>query len=170
MVWEISYFDMCDLLRLDWISGSGKKTNFEEIIKISKHSIKKGSKVFIGSDSFITKKKVNFATAICLYGGGASSRYFFAREHLPENNFKVLVTRITEEVRRSVDLAEHIMTNHNIKSDNIELHIDVSPFYMKNGTSKFCDMLRGYVTGAGFECRVKPQAWASQSVADKHSK
>jgi predicted RNase H-related nuclease YkuK (DUF458 family) len=31
-------------------------------------------------------------------------------------------------------------------------------------------MLRGYVTGAGFECRVKPNAWASQTVADKHSK
>lgn len=161
---------MCELLRLNWVSGSGKKTNFEEIIKILKDSIKKGSKVFIGSDSFTTKNRVNFASAICLYGGQASSRYFFAREYLPKNKFKILVTRITEEVRRSVELAEHIMSNHNIKSDNIELHIDVSPFHMKNGTSKFCDMLKGYVTGAGFECRVKPQAWASQSVADKHSK
>ncbi|MBT6231794.1 MAG: hypothetical protein HOI51_00285 [Nitrosomonadales bacterium] len=128
------------------------------------------SKVFIGSDSFTTKNKVNFASAICLYGGQAPSRYFFAREYLPQDNFNALVTRITEEVRRSVELAEHIMTNHDVNSDNIELHIDVSPFHMKNGTSKYCDMLKGYVTGAGFECRVKPQAWASQSVADKHSK
>ncbi|MBT7243789.1 MAG: hypothetical protein HN879_10280 [Flavobacteriaceae bacterium] len=170
MILEISYFDMCELLRLNWVSGSGKKTNFKEIIKILKDSIKKGSKVFIGSDSFTTKNKVNFASAICLYGGQAPSRYFFAREYLPQDNFNALVTRITEEVRRSVELAEHIMTNHDVNSDNIELHIDVSPFHMKNGTSKYCDMLKGYVTGAGFECRVKPQAWASQSVADKHSK
>jgi predicted RNase H-related nuclease YkuK (DUF458 family) len=161
---------MCELLRLNWVSGSGKKTNFKEIIKILKDSIKKGSKVFIGSDSFTTKNRVNFASAICLYGGQAPSRYFFAREYLPQDNFNALVTRITEEVRRSVELAEHIMTNHDVNSDNIELHIDVSPFHMKNGTSKYCDMLKGYVTGAGFECRVKPQAWASQSVADKHSK
>ena len=161
---------MCDLLNLSWVSGSGEEKKFDEIVKILKDSLKKGSKIFIGSDSFMTKRKVNFATAICLYGGSGSSRYFFAREYLPQKSFNVLVSRITEEVRRSVDLAEHIMTNYNIKSKDIELHIDVSPFYMKNGTSKFCDMLRGYVTGAGFECRVKPEAWASQTVADKHSK
>jgi len=167
---EILHFDMCSLRSLNWLSGSGNKTSFEEIIQILKDSINKGSKIFIGSDSYINKRKVNFATALCLYGGESLNRYFFAREHLPEKSFKVLVTRITEEVRRSVELAEYIMNNYNVDSDKIELHIDVSPFYMKNGTSKFCDMLRGYVTGAGFECRVKPQAWASQSVADKHSK
>ena len=161
---------MCDLLKLNWLSGSGEEKSFEEIIEILKDSIKKGSKIFIGSDSFPTKRKVNFATAVCIYGGDSSSRYFFARDRLPKSNFSALVTRITEEVRRSVELAEYMMHNYNIKSKDIELHIDVSPFYMKNGTSKFCDMLRGYVTGAGFECRVKPEAWASQSVADKHSK
>ena len=81
-----------------------------------------------------------------------------------------MVTRITEEVRRSVDLAEYIIKKENIESENIELHIDVSPFNLKNGTSRFSDMLKGYVTGAGFECRVKPDAWASQTVADRHSK
>lgn len=163
-------FKMCDLIDLKWLSGSGEKKTFEEIIKISKRFLTKGSKIFIGSDSFINKKKINFATAICLYGGDVPSRYFFAKDHVPESRFNVLVTRITEEVRRSVELAEYMMENYNINSENIELHIDVSPFHMKNGTSKFSEMLRGYVAGAGFECRVKPEAWASQSVADKHSK
>ena len=67
-------------------------------------------------------------------------------------------------------MAEHLMESHKIKSEDIELHIDVSPFQSKTATSKFSDMLRGYVTGAGFECKLKPDAWASQSVADKHSK
>jgi predicted RNase H-related nuclease YkuK (DUF458 family) len=44
------------------------------------------------------------------------------------------------------------------------------PFNLKNATSKFSDMLKGYVAGAGFECRIKPDAWASQSIADRHSK
>lgn len=161
---------MCDLINLKWLSGSGETKDFEEIIAILKKSLSKGSRIFIGSDSFPNKKKVNFATAVCLYGGEVPSRYFFARETVPDNSYKVLVTRMTEEVRRSVELAEHIMNNYDIESKDIELHIDVSPFYTKNGTSKFSDMLRGYVTGAGFECRVKPEAWASQSVADKHSK
>ena len=62
------------------------------------------------------------------------------------------------------------MNFENIESENIDLHIDVSPFNLKNGTSKFSDMLKGYVAGAGFECRIKPDAWASQTVADRHSK
>ena len=80
---------MCDLIDLNWVSGSGKEKKFDEIIKILKESLKKGSKIFIGSDSFISRKKINFATAICLYGGTGSSRYFFARDHVPKNDFKV---------------------------------------------------------------------------------
>jgi len=161
---------MCDLLKLKWFTGSDKEIKFEDIISNIKESLVKGSKVFIGTDSFISKSRINFATAICLYGGESSSRYFFSKQYIPKNTYKVLVTRITEEVRRSVELAEHLMTNHSIDSNNIELHIDVSPFNTNNATSRFSDMLKGYVTGAGFECKVKPNSWAAQSIADKHSK
>jgi len=161
---------MCDLLKLRWFTGSNKEIEFEDIVSNIKESLSKGSKVFIGTDSFISKTRINFATAICLFGGDSSSRYFFSREHISRMTYKVLVTRITEEVRRSVDLAEHLMTNCSIDPDNIELHIDVSPFNTNNATSRFSDMLKGYVQGAGFECKVKPNSWAAQSVADKHSK
>ena len=160
---------MCNLKNHNWVSGSGKSVSFEDITNIVKDCIEGGSKVFIGSDSFTSKNKVNFATVICLYGSDVS-RYFFSREYLPKNKFSALVTRITEEVRSSVELAEYLMNSHNIDQKNIELHIDVSPFNLKNATSKFSDMLKGYVAGAGFECRIKPDAWASQSIADRHSK
>lgn len=161
---------MCDLLKLKWFTGSNKEIQFDDVVSSVKEALTKGSKVFIGTDSFISKSRINFATAICLYGGDSSSKYFFSRQYVPKKTYKALVTRITEEVRRSVELAEHLMTTHNIDSNDIELHIDVSPFQSKTATSKFSDMLKGYVTGAGFECKVKPNAWASQSVADKHSK
>ena len=32
------------------------------------------------------------------------------------------------------------------------------------------DMLKGYVQGYGVDYRLKPDAWASQTIADKHSK
>ena len=153
-----------------WITGSGQQIDFYEILKILKYNTLKGSRIFIGTDSFVSNNKICFASAVCLYGTGGPSRYFFFKEKVKKRPFNVLVTRITEEVRRSVELAEYIMETNDIESENIELHIDVSPFNMNNGTSRFSDMLRGYVTGAGFECRVKPNAWASQTVADKHSK
>jgi len=161
---------MCRLKNLNWFAGIGSAVAFEEIIKIIKQSIGKGSKIFIGSDSFMTRKQVKFATAICLHGGNQRGRYFFTKEFTPDKPYKVLVSRITEEVTRSVEIAEFLMNEHDIDPDLIELHVDVSPFNANNGTSKFSDMLRGYVAGAGFECRVKPNAWASQTVADKHSK
>ena len=37
-------------------------------------------------------------------------------------------------------------------------------------TKKFVDALTGYTKSAGFACKIKPDAWASASVADKHSK
>ena len=161
---------MCELLKLKWYTGKDTEIEFDNVTDIIKEHLSKGAKVFIGTDSFISKSRTNFATAICLYGGDYPSRYFFSRQYVPKNTYKVLVTRITEEVRRSVEMAEYLMENHKIKSEDIELHIDVSPFQSKTATSKFSDMLRGYVTGAGFECKLKPDAWASQSVADKHSK
>ena len=63
-----------------------------------------------------------------------------------------------------------LMEEYNFNPANIELHLDVSPFSAGNATSKFSDMLKGYVQGYGFDYRLKPEAWASQSIADKHSK
>ena len=39
-------------------TGAKMPYDFEEIIKIIKQSIGKGSKIFIGSDSFMTRKQV----------------------------------------------------------------------------------------------------------------
>ena len=97
-------------------------------------------------------------------------RYFFYKEFEKPNQYKQLAVRITEEVRRSVELAESILEECDLDPKNIELHLDVSPFEKNNSTSRLSIMLRGYVQGAGFNCKVKPNAWASQTVADRHSK
>lgn len=158
------------LEQFKWYTGSDKEIDFYQIINKVKSCVSNGGKVFIGSDSFISKSKVNFATAICLYGDSKGGRYFFHKECLPKRKFNVLVYRITEEVRRSVETGEYFMNEHSIEPSKIELHIDVSPFHAKAATSSFADMLSGYVTGAGFACKIKPDGWAAQSVADKHSK
>ena len=52
----------------------------------------------------------------------------------------------------------------------IELHLDVSNTNKESKTSKFADMLIGYAKGSGFDCKIKPEAFAAYCVADKHSK
>ena len=60
MILEISYFDMCELLRLNWVSGSGKKTNFKEIITLDylSHIKLKNKKInHTESETFISKSE-----------------------------------------------------------------------------------------------------------------
>ena len=154
----------------NWRAASGEGVTLSEIIQTCKKFIPKGSRVFIGSDSFATNSKINFATVICVYGRGISSKYFFAKQFVEKNRYRNLASRITEEVRRSVELAELLKQHYMIDPVNIELHLDVSSPKTKNGTSKYSEMLKGYVKGAGFSCKIKPNAWASQTIADRHSK
>ena len=154
----------------DWNSGSNIKVDFATIKKIILDNVSKGARLYIGSDSYIARKKVCFATALCLHSLITNGRYFFYKEYVKLNQFAQLSVRITEEVRRSVELAEKVMLECGLAPENIELHLDVSPFEKNNSTSKLSVMLKGYVQGAGFDCKIKPNAWASQTVADKHSK
>ena len=80
------------------------------------------------------------------------------------------MSRITEEARLSIEIAEYLHNVIGIDKSNIELHLDISPSHKDTKTSKFSDALKGYVMGTGYDCKLKPYAWASQSVADKHSK
>jgi predicted RNase H-related nuclease YkuK (DUF458 family) len=154
----------------DWYSGSGQKTNIQDIYTSLKLHTKSNNKIFIGTDSFVSREKVCFASAICLHGESVA-KYFFIKEYDEPKKYVALVSRITEEVRRSVEIAENIIHECDISANKVELHIDASPFDMrKTGTARFSEMLKGYVNGAGFACKTKPDAWASQTVADRHSK
>ena len=49
-------------------------------------------------------------------------------------------------------------------------NFDISASSKNNGTSRFAELLTGYAKSTGFECKIKPYAFAAASVADKHSK
>jgi predicted RNase H-related nuclease YkuK (DUF458 family) len=161
---------MKHLIKKNWTTGSNQQIDFYEILKVMKEHIIRGARVFIGSDSFISSKKVCFASAVCLYGSDLGGRYFFFKEYENKKPHDILISRITEETRRSLEIACFLMEEYSFDPSLIELHLDVSPFAAGNATSKFSDMLKGYVQGYGFDFRLKPDAWASQSIADKHSK
>ena len=152
-----------------WHTGAGYEISMEEIFKvIIKHTKNNGS-VFVGCDSHVIKNQCIFSTAICLHGaeGQRGGRYFYKRDKLQSKNFPSMLMRLTKEVEKSIEIASTISEYD--EKIHIEIHIDASS--RKEGqTHKFADMLMGYAKGAGFDCKVKPEAWASNSIADKHSK
>ena len=152
---------------LTWVTGSGNEVLFDEISKqINDMSINNGM-VFIGTDSSIVGEKCIFATAICLHKEGSGGKYFFVRSKHPTKSFSTLFQRMVTEVEKSVLTA--VAVSEKNPSAEIEIHLDIGKS-KKSKTRFFIDTLTGYAKSAGFNCKIKPYAWASASVADKHSK
>jgi predicted RNase H-related nuclease YkuK (DUF458 family) len=153
----------------EWFTGAGDRISFEEILNvIAEHSAEEGT-VYIGSDSMVQKQKCIFCTAICLLGDTKqSNRYFIRRTKNDAKEFKTLLQRITMEVQNSIDMGMKLLEF--CPTIKIELHLDVSDSNKESRTSKFADMLIGYAKGSGFDCKIKPEAFAAYCVADKHSK
>jgi len=153
-----------------WRTGEGTTVSYEEMYVDIKRHVTLNGLIYIGTDSFMSKNKCTFASAICLHGadGQSGGKYFFRKVSFKREKFGGLVHRITQEVQQSIEIA--LMVTDSVPDAEIELHLDISPANKQNGTSQFADMLTGFAKGSGFNVKVKPNAWASQSVADKHSK
>jgi len=153
-----------------WFTGSGYEIEFNEILLLIKDHIDDNGKIFIGTDSFLSKGNCIFAKAICLHKGEnqLGGKYFIQRTQYKSLPFKTLVVRMLAEVERTVTLALSISEVY--VNAPIEIHIDVSSSNPKAKTSAFSEMITGYAKSSGFSYKVKPHSWASSSVADKHSK
>ena len=153
-----------------WKTPNGNEISYDEVIEqVRKHS-NNGGRTYLGTDSFVERNRCVFATAICFHGAHKQKggQYLYRRTYHNRGEFPVLVTRILAEVQNTVELA--LSVSSEVPQAQIELHLDISSADAGNGTSRFCKMLTGYAESSGFTYKIKPEAWASQSVADKHSK
>ena len=158
------------MLKTTWNTGSKDIIQFNDIIEQIKIHCKYNGTVYIGTDSFFIKNKCIFSTAICLYGADnqQGGRYFYTKTSLNKKKFPELSIRMIKEAENTIILANNIIGL--IPSAKLELHLDISPQENNEGTSHLANMLVGYVKGSGYECRIKPHAFAAASIADKHSK
>jgi len=158
------------MFKTTWNTGSKDIIDYNDIIEQIKIHCKYNGTVYIGTDSFFIKNKCIFSTAICLYGADnqQGGRYFYTKTSLNKKKFPELSIRMIKEAENTIILANNIIEL--IPSAKLELHLDISPQENNEGTSHLANMLVGYVKGSGYECRIKPHAFAAASIADKHSK
>jgi predicted RNase H-related nuclease YkuK (DUF458 family) len=128
----------------------------------------RGGKLYIGADSMFYTNKCCFATVIALHDANQKiAKYYYRRLNKKSSQYKDLKIKILEEVNLAIQTADFVL---NIcPSAEIELHIDIST-KKKNLTSKLYNTVKGWVTGLGYNLKVKPHSWASTSVADWHTK
>ena len=154
----------------DWYCGSGPEISYHEILNLARIHTQNGGTIFIGTDSHVERRECIFSTVICLHGAESQTggRYFFKKTRFNAYKFPTILERITLEVEKSVQLS--LRLHNECPEANIEIHLDISSSDKKAKTSSYADMLIGYARGVGFECKVKPDAFAASSIADKHSK
>jgi hypothetical protein len=146
--------------------SAGTETSLQDIVNLI--SADHEYEIFVGSDSQIHKKlkKVVYVTCVVLYKKGKGGKIFMSRE--PQKFSPCLRERLMNEVWRSLSVAFEMKK---ILPANVELiiHVDVNP-KKKFKSSDYCQELVNMVTGQGFKCRVKPDAFGASNVADKFSK
>ena len=146
-----------------WFTGSGTTCSYAEVLQTLAEI--DPDEIHVGCDSHLKQTQYIFAMVVCIKGHGGW-RYFVRRVKYPDSSFPVLKMRLQHEVVLSVSLADALRS---IKDRDFWIHADLneSPTYRSNQSLK---QLTNYIKGMGFKYLVKPLAWASCSVADKHAK
>ena len=145
-----------------WFGGNGvsytEREVFEELSSLNP------SKVYVGCDSQPVKDHLVFALAVCILDSGA--RYWIRRTSVSPSLYPSLSLRLINEVVEACLCANKIRERLDV---DVAVHADVnaSSKYPSNRVEK---QVINYIKGMGFEYAVKPDSWASCSVADRHSK
>jgi hypothetical protein len=167
----------------------------KELIDYKKEMPEIKHKIVIGTDSEVKEKGVEFVCVVAVHRIGKGGRYFWSRIY-DEKKFD-LRTRIYQEAVISLALAGALLEKelelHDMKVDmgqsiaeifkslenesknglnreiiftnELEIHVDIG----QNGPTR--EMIReivGMVRGSGFFVKIKPEAFAAATLADKH--
>ena len=152
-----------------WKSGSKENITLEDIFKIlSQVILNKNHKIIVGTDSVKLGYDFIFTNAICIPNSEKyDRRYFYYREKFNDDSYLDLSKRLLKETSDSIDLAMKIRDK--LTNANIEIHADVNPNSIHK-SSKFKNMITGYITGCGFEVKIKPCSFVASSIADNHTR
>tara|TARA_R100000808_G_C2155541_1_gene168614 strand:- start:35027 stop:35497 length:471 start_codon:yes stop_codon:yes gene_type:complete len=148
----------------NWKTGSGENFNIIDVFKKIKNL--NPVEIHVGSDSHVVKENITYVTAICLTWPGNGGVYFVNKSQKPRHHYNNLQARLFEEVERSIHIANSIKTETGKK---ITIHIDANQNIIHK-SAKYAKSLANYALGMGFNYLLKPDSWASATVADKYTK
>lgn len=150
-----------------WYEPGVGEVSIQHIKKDLKEYVEMGGTVYVGSDSMLQPYRCNFATVIALHDRDRNiARYYFKKTKETSLIYRELQVKILKEVELAIQTAS--LVSDMFPKAKIELHIDVGT-KKKNKTAKFYNAIKGWVSGTGFDLKVKPNSWAS-SLADSHTK
>lgn len=146
----------------DWLTAQGESVSSDTLASVLTDTT---ASVHVGSDSHYIGGEWIFATVVCAYRDGRGGNFFYRRRRLPKSSFRSLYERLMQEVSYSLEAAEEVKSSF---SREPSIHLDIN--WANTATAKLMPQLTSYVRAMGYEAKVKPDAWASSSIADKKAR
>jgi len=142
----------------------------------------KNSNWHIGTDSqqYSKSNKCIFTTVLIAHhynkdtGIGKGGSVIRCTDIRPKIPIEALSARLTVEVQRSIEICKFLEAELLNRSDDsneywkdiVGISIDCNKD-IKNKSARYKDALVGMVMGYGWKAFIKPEAWASSTVADR---
>lgn len=141
------------------------KTETGELIDLVKHTLdtlatNRDAKVYVGSDSQNKGEHTRYAVAVVFRYGTRGAHYIYHR--FATKRITDRWRRLWKEVELSVEIARELEQN-SVKVHCVDL--DFNRREMAR-SSEMVSAARGYVTGFGFKCTVKPEEQVASRAAD----
>ena len=154
--------------KVKWMSGSGKLQTIDQVTKEITDYASKGCTLYVGADSMLIADTCVFAVVIALHDRDHKiAKYFYRKVRKTESKYRDIKLKILEEVNLAVEAAHFILEKQ--PDAKLEIHVDIST-KKSNKSSGLYSTIKGWVAGLGVPLKVKPDSWASSSIADWHTK
>ena len=152
-----------------WIDAiTGNPVTFEYIKAKIKNYSDTGGTIYVGADSMLNASTCSFASVIAFHNNEQRiATYFYKKSKIKEEKFKDVKIKILHEVNLALEAAQFVLDA--CPEAKLEVHVDIST-KKKHLTSRLYATVKGWVSGLGYNLKVKPDSWASSSIADWHTK
>jgi hypothetical protein len=141
---------------------------YNDFIKEMKSLNEEGLDVYIGSDSQVIKEKISIVTCICFYKQGINkTKIFYIKKRIPKKRYPTLRSRMLFEAYTSLEASLEVDP---YIDGRLTVHLDIGSDPIKCKTAKFEKELKMLIKSQGFGCEIKPDSWASSSIADRFTK
>jgi len=159
---------------MEWFRLNKGKINVpihEYLEELFDEQVKEGNKfkVCVGTDSQQYGKMWKFATVILLViegkdGIGKGAKIIYS--NFKTQDIMSINQRMVREVSKSVEVAYDIFHLVDLYDFKLEIHADINPD-PKWKSNKALSEAVGYILGMGYDFKVKPDASAASTAADK---
>ena len=124
----------------------------------------------VGADSQWSKGKVTYTVVIVMLLNGKGARGYYKKQITDRNHHVSMRQRLFTETYQAVEVAmwlNPILESIGYEVKEVHTDLNPSPNYPSYEMVQQC---LGYIKGMGFEGKLKPDAWAANTVADYRTK